>query len=145
MKHTGPQLKHSILTHITSQPTTDCPTTVAARHGASVSIRTLQRWNRQWKRNVASLTRKQGSGRPRTLTPKQVRKHIQTPIRKANEKPRLIHYPELVNVVQSKTQKKVSYRTIARYAKEQLNTHQVRVVKRTHAECKYTHSIHNHV
>jgi transposase len=98
--------------------------------------RTLIRWHQRWDGTAASLKQQQRSGRPCTLTPAEVSRHIRAPILAANRAHRAIHYSDIWRQVETKTGKKITLRTVQRTGKETLAIKERTTRKRTQAECQ---------
>lgn len=138
MPQLSPEVKHHILQHYSSRDPARSFVSLARLHNIAGGERTLRRWHQQWDGTVQSLQRKQGSGRPRTLSRAEVNRHVRTPIRSANRAHRAISYTTLLPDVQLKTGKNVTLRTLQRYGKEELKANQKHTKKRTADESKCT-------
>lgn len=119
MKQFTPEQKHEILLEYSPRSTTHNFAALARRHAVAGGGRTIQNWFARWDGSAASLQRKQVSGRPRSLTSKEVQRHIIAPIRRKNRAHVPILYSELQPAVEERTGKTVSARTIRRYGKEE--------------------------
>jgi transposase len=119
MKQFTPEQKHEILLEYSPRSTTHNFAALARRHAVAGGGRTVQNWFARWDGSAASLQRKQVSGRPRSLTPEEVRRDIIAPIRRKNRAHQPILYSELQPRVEQETGKEVSSRTIRRYGKEE--------------------------
>ena len=138
MKQFPPEQKHSILLEYTPHSRTHSFAALAARHGVAGGEQTVRRWHTQWDGTAASLQRKEGAGRPRVLSGREVQQHVRAPILRANRAHKAVHYSALLSSVQQKTGKEVSARTLRRYGKEQLGAKQRRGKKRTAEESQCT-------
>lgn len=136
MKQFTPAQKHSILLEYSPRSPSQSFSALATRHGVVGGKQTVQQWHSRWNGTAASLQHKKVIGRPRILTPAEVKRHIRTPIQKANRSYTPIHYTQLQSRVEQKTGKKVSVRTIRRYGKQELQARQIRGKKRTANECQ---------
>jgi transposase len=119
MKQFTPEQKHEILLEYAPRSTTHSLAALAHRHAVTGGRRTIENWLARWNGTAASLQRQPVSGRPRSLTPEEVQRHIIAPIRRKNRAHVSILYPELQAAVEERTGKKVSARTIRRYGKEE--------------------------
>lgn len=138
MSHLTPQQKHDILRLYLSSDTRYNMTTLSQQYNIKGGRMTISRWLQQWDGSPESLERREGSGRPTILTPKEVKDNIQLPIRNKNRSFKPVHYPQLHATILQKTEKQVSLRTVQRYGKEQLGVKQIRTKKRTAQERKQT-------
>jgi hypothetical protein len=138
MKHFSPELQHSILLEYTPRTATHSFAALAARHAVPGGERVVRRWHQRWDGSPASLERKAGAGRPRTLSMREVQQHVRAPILRANRAHRAIHYTQLLPGVRQKTGKELSLRTLQRYGKEELGAKQRRGKKRTAEESECT-------
>jgi hypothetical protein len=102
--------------------------------------RTIQNWYKQWTGIISSLQHRQGAGRPRILTPEEVKHNIEQPIREANRRAQQVRYSQIARHVRENTGKSISDQTIRRIGKEELGARQRRGQKRTAAECQYIHT-----
>jgi transposase len=114
---------------------------LAQQYNIKGGSKTISRWLQQWDGTPESLERKEGSGRPTLLTPKQVRDTIQLPIRNKNRSSQPIHYTDLLPSITQKAGKKISLRTIQNIGHHQLGARQKRTNKRTAVESKHIHTI----
>lgn len=135
------QQKHDILVHCQSRRASDSEVDVAAQHGVTVTRQTLYNWRRQWNGTRESLEHKKGAGRPPLLTPSEVSRHIRAPILAANRAQRAIHYPDVLQQIQTKTGKKIALRTLQHYGKEKCQAKERTTHKRTRAECECRHAL----
>lgn len=136
MPHLTAEAKHHILLEYQPRSSTHNFAALARRHNISGGWRTIANWHSRWNGTLQSLQRQQGSGRPHTLTPAEVSRHIRAPILAANRAHRAIHYPDIWRQVQTKTGKTIALRTIRHYGKETLAIKERTTRKRTQAECK---------
>ena len=120
MPQLSAEAKHHILLEYSAGDATRGFAELARRHAVQGGARTVRRWHRRWDGTPASLQHKQGAGRPRALTSRQVQLHVQRPINAANRAHRAVHYTELLPSVRQKTGADVSLRSLQRYGKEQL-------------------------
>lgn len=130
------QQKHDILVHYLSRSTGETASSILAAHGVSAAPRTLWSWQQQWDGTPQSLQHKAVSGRPRTLSTQQVRRHIAAPIRNANRAHRAVRYTKLLPQVRRATGAELSLRTLQRYGKEEAGGQLTRGKKRTAEECE---------
>jgi hypothetical protein len=140
MRHFTPEQKHEILLEYSPNSATHSFAQLAARHNVGGGGRTVQRWHSEWDGTVASLQRKEGSGRPRALSRAEVQQYVRGPILRANRAHRAIHYPQLIPAIQGKPPTPPSLRTVQRYGKEDLGAKQRRGKKRTADESECTHT-----
>jgi transposase len=119
MKQFTPEQKHEILLEYSPRSTTHSLVALAHRHAVKGGRRTIENWLARWDGSAASLQHAKGAGRPRSLTPEEVRRHIAAPIRRKNRAHVPILYSELHTAVEQQTGKQVSSRTIRRYGKEE--------------------------
>jgi hypothetical protein len=138
MKHPTPEQKHSILTHYASRREGETLKQILALHDVVASRQAVAQWRQQWDGTIASLQRKPVAGRPRTLTPAEVRRHVAAPIRNANRAARAVRYTKLLPQVQAATGKSMSVQTLRRYGEQELGAKQHRGKKRTEEESEYT-------
>jgi transposase len=131
MKHFPPEQKHSILLEYVPHSTTHSFPALATRHGVAGGARTVQRWHERWDGSARSLQRKQGGGRPRALSSRQVQQHVRGPLRHANRAHKSVHYPSVAAGVRQRTGAPVSDRTVRRYGREELEAKHGRGKKRT--------------
>ena len=134
MKQLPPEQKHSILLEYIPRSTTHSFAALAARHGVAGGGNTVQIWHQRWDGTAASLQRKEGGGRPRALSRREVQQHVRTPLLRANRAHKAVRYSTLLPTVRVKTGKEVSARTVRRYGKEELGAKQRRGKKRTAEE-----------
>jgi transposase len=126
-----PQQKHIILSHYRVGDRTASFRALARRFAVQGGSTVIVRWHQRWDGTVQSLETKQRAGRPRALTRREVQQHVRMPILRANRAHKAVHYSALLPVVQQKTGKKLSLRTLRRYGKEELGVKQRRGKKRT--------------
>lgn len=119
MKQFTPEQKHEILLEYSPRSTTHSLAALAHRHAVKGGRRTIENWLARWDGTAASLQRKAVSGRPRSLTPEEVKRHIIAPIRRKNRAHVPVHYTDLQPALEQQTGKKVSIQTIRRYGKEE--------------------------
>ena len=100
----------------------------------------MRRWHMQWDGTAASLQHKEGAGRPRALSRREVQQHVRSPILRANRAHKAVHYPAVADTVRQRTGKEVSLRTVRRYGKEELGARQRKGKKRTAEESEYAHT-----
>ena len=136
MKQFTPQQKHEILLEYTPYSRTHSFSALARRHNVVGGKSTVKKWFDRWNYTIASLKHKKVAGRPRILTPAEVKHNIQTPIMKANQAHKPIHYTNIKTEVERKTGKEISIQTIRRYGKEECGGKQINGRKRTADECK---------
>lgn len=139
MKQFTPEQKHSILLEYAPHSTSHSLAALAARHGVAGGKRVVLRWHQQWDGTPGSLQRKEGSGRPRALSRREVQQHVRTPILRANRSHKPVHYSKLLPGVRQRTGKELSARTLRRYGREELAATQRRGKKRTAEESECTH------
>lgn len=144
MKQFTPEQKHEILLEYQPFSSTHSFSALALRHNVSGGMSTVKKWFDQWNGTIISLQRKKGGGRPRILTPTQVKRHIQPRIRSKNRSHTPVTNVSLLPQVQSATHKHMSIRTLQRYTKKDLHTTVVHGKKRTSEECKFYHT-HSHL
>jgi transposase len=140
MSHLSAEAKHHILLEYSPRCPTRSFAALAQHHGIPGGKQTVQQWHARWDGTARSLGRREGSGRPRTLSSRQVQQHVRAPILRANRAHRVVHYTELVDSVRERTGCEVSLRTLQRYGKEELGGRCTRGVKRTAEECECTHT-----
>jgi transposase len=140
MKDFTPEQKHEILMEYRPYSRTHSFAALASRHDVHGGRRTIQNWYKQWSGIIASLQHREGAGRPRILTPEEVKHNIEQPIREANRRAQQIRYSQIAEHVRQNTGKSVSDRTVRRIGKEELGASQRRGQKRTAAECQYIHT-----
>lgn len=140
MKHLTAQQKHDILTHCESRRADQTECDVAALHGVTVDRATIWRWRSRWDRTPQSLEHAPTSGRPRTLTPAEISRHVRAPILAANRAHRAVSYTKLLPEVRRKTGKSIALRTLQQIGKEQLNATKRHTRKRTADERECTHT-----
>jgi transposase-like protein len=131
MPQPTPQQKHSILVHCRSRRAGKSEVDVAAQHGVTVTRETISRWRRRWNGTSQSLQHKSGAGRPRTLTPSEVSRHVRAPILAANRAHKAVSYTMLLPSVQQKTRKKIALRTLRDFGEQQLGVNSMASRKRT--------------
>ena len=136
MSHLSAEAKHHILLEYTPGERGHGFKALAARHGVAGGAALLSKWHRRWDHTPQSLEERARSGRPRTLSSAQVRRHIAAPIRNANRAARAVSYPTLLPQVQAATHTNVSLTTIKRYGKEEQHATGKRGKKRTTEECQ---------
>ncbi len=139
MPHLTSQQKHDILKLYSPFDRSHSFAALAQQYNIKGGRQVVEKWYHQWNGKSESLERKNGSGRPKALTSKQVKDLIQIPIRNKNRASVPVHYPELLPAITEKTGKQISLRTIQRVGKEQLGAKQKRTNKRTAVESNYTH------
>jgi transposase len=140
MKQLTAQQKHDILVHCESRRADQTECDVAALHGATVDRATIWRWRSRWDQTPQSLERAPTPGRPRTLTPAEVSRHVRAPILAANRAHRAVSYTKLLPEVCRKTGKAVSIQTLRRVGHEQLGVASRHTRKRTADERQCTHT-----
>lgn len=140
MKQFTPQQKHSILLHLQSRHADQTPDDIAHLHDVSGGRRTLNRWKEMWDGSAASLEHKQGAGRPRALSNRQVYELIHMPIRNKNRSHSAINYPQLLPSVQHKSGKQIALRTLQNYGKRDVGARMKHTKKRTAQESEYTYT-----
>ncbi len=131
-----PQLKHNILTHIQTNPENKTQKQIVGLYGINVSKQTINKWFHKWNGTAASLERKIGSGRQHILTNNEIKKYIETPIRKQNRAGEKVKYTNITDGVREKTGKQVSLSTIQKIGKKQLGGRLKKGIKRTVEESK---------
>lgn len=134
MKQFTPEQKHEILLEYSPRSATHSFRALAHRHAVAGGGRTIQNWFARWDGSAASLQHAKGAGRPRSLTPEEVQRHITAPIRRKNRAHQPVHYSELVEPVRQRTGQEVSSRTIRRYGKEEAGGRLTHGKKRTAEE-----------
>lgn len=130
------QQKHDILVHIRNRRNDENPVTVAAQYGVILDRKTVWRWQQKWTGTPQSLEHRRGAGRSPILTPVQVTRYIHRPILAANRSHRAINYPKIHQLVQEKTGKSISLRTIQSIGHDKLHARKILSRKRTRDECK---------
>jgi hypothetical protein len=140
MKHPTPEQKHSILTHYAARREGETLARILALHDVVASRQAVALWRQQWDGTIASLQRKPVAGRPRILTPAEVRRHVAAPIRNANRAAREVRYTKLLPQVRAATGKSMSVRTLRNYGETELNAKQHKGKKRTAEESEYTNT-----
>ena len=133
-----PQQKHRILTHYRAGKRGAGFAALARRFDITGGAAVIKRWHDKWDGTPQSLHHKQGAGRPRTLSSREVQQHVRAPILRANRKHRVVHYAQVQKAVQASTGKNLSLRTVQRYGKEELKARSTHGKKRTAEECKST-------
>jgi hypothetical protein len=139
MSHLSADAKHHILLEYTPGVRGHGFKALAARHEIKGGAALLSAWHRRWDRTPQSLEEQPRSGRPRTLSSAQVRRHIAAPIRNANRAAQAVSYPALLPQVQAATHTDVSLRTLKRYGKEELHATAKHGKKRTAEESQSLH------
>jgi transposase len=134
-----PELKHHILTQYRPFDHSRSFAALSERYAVKRGRQAVQRWHEKWNGTVASLRRKPGSGRPRTLSSREVNNYIRTPIRNKRRAHAAVHYRDLLPALQQKTGRRISLRTLQRYGKQEVQAKQKRSKKRTADESEYTH------
>jgi hypothetical protein len=142
MTHLTPQHKHSILLEYQPRSRHHGFAALARRHGIKGGKQVLIKWHAAWNGTAASLEERRRSGRPRILSAREVKKYVAPPIRAKNRKAQAVHYTDVQPVVNKRTGKDASLRTIERYGLEELHGHCTRGKKRTAEESKSTHTSH---
>ena len=130
--------KQSILSHYRAGVKGAGFDALARRFAVKGGGAVIKRWHDRWNRDAASLEHKQGAGRPRALSGREVQQYVRAPILRANRAHRAVRYTELLPAVQERTGKNVSVRTLRRYGKEKLGARSTRGKKRTAEECECT-------
>lgn len=136
MKQPTAEQKHCILTHCAARRAGETLQQILALHDIAASRQAVSKWRQHWDGTLASLQRKQGSGRHRVLSKAQVTRHVVSPIRNANRAARPVRYTKLLAQVQAATHSQVSLRTLQRYGHDEAGGRKTRGKKRTAAECK---------
>jgi hypothetical protein len=144
MPHLSAEAKHHILLEYAACDTTRSFGALARRHAVKGGAQVIRAWHRCWDGTPASLERKQGTGRARTLSTAVVQRHIRTPILRANRAHRAIHYSSLAAQLRAATGSSVSDRSVRRYGKEEVGARQTRGKKRTAEEREYAHAHQRH-
>jgi hypothetical protein len=142
MTHLTPQHKHSILLEYHPRTRHHSFAALARRHDIKGGKQVLIKWHAAWNGTVASLEERRHSGRPRILSAREVTKYVAPPIRAKNRKAQAVHYTDIQPVVEKRTGKRVSLRTIQHYGKEELDGRCARGKKRTAEESESTHTSH---
>jgi transposase len=119
MKQFTPEQKHEILLEYSPRSATHSLAALALRHAVKGGRRTIENWLARWDGTAASLQHAKGAGRPRSLTPAEVQRHITAPIRRKNRAHQPARYTELQPALEQRTGKQVSLQTIRRYGKEE--------------------------
>lgn len=140
MKQLSPSTKHSILLEYRPYSTTHSFAALARRHGVAGGGEVVRRWHQRWDGSAASLQRRKGGGRPRSLSSRQVQQHVRAPILAANRAHKSLHYTKLLPAVRRKTGNDLSIQTLRRYGKEELGAKQRRGKKRTAEESECIHT-----
>jgi len=140
MKQFSPGAKHAILLEYIPHSPTHSFAALAARHGVAGGEEVVRRWHGRWDGTAASLQRKEGGGRPRALSSREVQQYVRAPILAANRKHKAVHYTTLLSPLQQKTGKEISLRTVQRYGKDELGARQRRGKKRTAEERQCIHT-----
>jgi hypothetical protein len=138
MKQPTPEQKHGILTHYAARREGETLKQILALHAVAATPRAVWQWRQQWDGTIASLQRKPVPGRPRILTPAEVRRHVAAPIRNANRAAREVRYTKLLPQVQDATGKSMSVQTLRRYGRKELQAKQHAGKKRTAEESECT-------
>jgi transposase len=139
MPQLSAQQKHDILIHCESRPQGVSEVAIAALHGATVSRATIWNWRQRWNHTPQSLEHAAVAGRPSTLTPLEISRHVRTPILAANRTHHAVSYTKLLPQVKRKTGKELSLRTLQRTGKEKLGVEAKHTKKRTADESKCIH------
>jgi len=126
-----PQQKHTILSHYCAGSRDANFRALARRFAVEGGGRTIERWHQRWDGTPQSLEHKQGAGRPRVLSKKEVQQYVRAPILRANRAHKAVHYPPLLTAVRTKTGKQIKLRTLQDYGKRELGVEQRRGRKRT--------------
>jgi transposase len=126
MPHLSAEAKHHILLEYAPHCSDRSFAALAQRHAIRGGKQTVQQWHSRWDGTAHSLERREGSGRQRSLSSRQVQQYVRAPILRANRAHRAVHYTELVDSVREKTGTDVSVRTLRRYGKEELGAHGTR-------------------
>jgi hypothetical protein len=140
MPHLSADVKHSILLEYTSHSPTHDFAALALRHAVQGGADVVRHWHDRWDGTPASLQRKAGTGRARTLSRADISRHIRAPILAANRAHRAVHYTTLLPSVRAKTGKQLSLRTLRRYGKDVLGAKQKHSKKRTADESEFMHA-----
>lgn len=138
MAHLNAEAKHHILLEYSPRSPTHSFAALAVRHAIRGGRQTVQQWHARWDGTAQSLERREGSGRPRTLSSRQVHQHLRAPILRANRAHKVVHYTDLLAKVQQRTGTDVSVQTLRRYGKKELGAKQKHTHKRTADESKCT-------
>jgi hypothetical protein len=137
-RRTMPQLsaqrKHDILLRCESRRADQSDVDVAGLCGVTASRQTIWRWRSRWNHTPQSLEHAPVLGRPRTLTPSEVSRHVRAPILAANRAHRAISYTKLLPEVRRKTGKPIALRTLQEIGKQQLDAQAKATRKRTRQE-----------
>ena len=136
MPHLSAEAKHHILLEYAPGVRGRGFKALAARHAIAGGARRLSEWHHRWNGTPQSLEERPRSGRPRTLSSAQVRRHVAAPIRNANRAARAISYTTLLPQVQAATDSTLSLRTLQRYGEEELHATAKHGKKRTAEECE---------
>jgi hypothetical protein len=137
MPHLSADVKHSILLEYAPHSPTHDFAALALRHAVKGGADVVRHWHDRWDGTPASLQRKAGTGRARTLSRADISRHIRAPLLAANRAHRAVHYTALVPSVRAKTGKQLSLRTLRRYGKDELGAKQKRSKKRTADESDF--------
>jgi hypothetical protein len=140
MPHLSAEAKHHILLEYVPHSTTHSFAALARRHDIAGGSEVVRRWHQRWNRTPESLKRHEGSGATPILTSSEISRHIRAPILAANRAQRVIHYPDVLRQVQTKTGKKIALRTLQQYGKEKCRIKEKTTRKRTRAECECRHT-----
>lgn len=143
MPHLSAEAKHHILLDYSPRSAAHSFAALAERHSIAGGANVVRHWHDRWDGTPQSLERRAGSGRQRTLSAAQVRRHVSAPIRNSNRAHRPVRYTRLLPQVQAATVTQVSLRTLQRYGLEEAGGRQTRGKKRTADECQcsYTCSV----
>lgn len=131
MLHLSADAKHAILLEYIPGSRTHGFAALARRHGVKGGRWVIARWHERWDGSAASLEEQPHSGRPRTLSSREVNQHIRVPILDANRAHAAVHYSDLLPSVRLATGRNMSLRTVQRYGKEELGARDKRTRKRT--------------
>ena len=140
MSQLSAETKHHILLEYSPRSTDHSFAALAARHSIGGGADVVRHWHIRWDGTAASLERREGSGRPRTLRSRQVQQHVRAPIQRANRAHKAVHYTDLLAKVRQRTGTEVSLQTLRRYGKKELGAKQKHTRKRTADESECTHT-----
>ena len=138
MTHLTPQHKHSILLEYQPHSRHHSFAALARRHGIKGGKQVLIKWHAAWNGTAATLEEQPHPGRPRILSAQEVQQYVARGIRAKNRNAQRVHYTDIQPVVNERTGKRLSLRTIQRYGKEELCAHSTRGKKRTADESEST-------